>query len=51
MSIVNFWFSLAALNIATDILVLALPMPALYSLKLPCKQKAGLIGVFAIGAL
>ncbi|MCJ1309040.1 hypothetical protein MMC25_002695 [Agyrium rufum] len=44
-----YWFSNAALNIVTDIIILTLPIPALRSLRLPRKQKYGLIGIFGVG--
>ncbi|EKD15174.1 hypothetical protein MBM_06390 [Drepanopeziza brunnea f. sp. 'multigermtubi' MB_m1] len=43
------WFSNAAFHIMTDLIVLILPMPLLHSLKLPTKQKIGLMCVFALG--
>ncbi|KAH6723368.1 hypothetical protein BKA61DRAFT_10012 [Leptodontidium sp. MPI-SDFR-AT-0119] len=43
------WFFNAAFNILTDIIILALPMPVLSSLRLPIKQKIGLMFVFALG--
>ncbi|KAH9215114.1 hypothetical protein DL95DRAFT_446050 [Leptodontidium sp. 2 PMI_412] len=43
------WFFNAALNILTDIIILVLPMPVLSSLRLPTKQKIGLMFVFALG--
>ena len=46
-----FWFSNAGLNILSDIFVLVLPMPVLNSLKLPTRQKIGLMLVFAVGGL
>jgi hypothetical protein len=45
------WFTNAALNIATDLSILLVPMPVLKSLKLPRKQKIGLFIVFALGGL
>jgi len=45
-----FWFSNAALNIATDILIFSIPMPLLKQLQLPKKQKIGLMFVFGFGA-
>lgn len=45
------WFFNAAFNILTDIIILALPMPVLSSLRLPIKQKIGLMFVFALGGL
>lgn len=43
------WFFNAAFNILTDIIILILPMPVLSSLRLPLKQKIGLMFVFALG--
>ena len=41
----------AALNVATDIFILILPIPGLKKLMLPRAQKVGLILVFALGGL
>ncbi|KIW10642.1 hypothetical protein PV08_11606 [Exophiala spinifera] len=49
VDILAFWFSFSAFNIATDLAVWFLPMPVLYNLKLPRKQKMTLIAVFALG--
>ncbi|KAJ2897394.1 hypothetical protein MKZ38_004695 [Zalerion maritima] len=45
-----FWFSNAALNIATDILIFAIPIPLIKSLQIANKQKIALMAVFAFGA-
>jgi hypothetical protein len=45
------WFTNAALNIATDVAIIVLPMPVLARLSMPKMQKALLIGVFALGGL
>lgn len=45
------WLSTAAFRIATDLAILALPMPVVLSLQLPRKQKIGLILVFAVGGV
>jgi hypothetical protein len=45
------WFFNASFNIFTDILIITLPMPALSSLRLPLKQKIGIIMIFALGGL
>ncbi|CAI7619827.1 unnamed protein product [Penicillium manginii] len=45
------WFFNASMNIATDVILLALPMPQLLNLQLPKTQKIALMGVFAIGIL
>ncbi|KAI9848471.1 MAG: hypothetical protein M1838_000515 [Thelocarpon superellum] len=41
----------SGLNVATDIILLVLPLPTVYKLNLPKKQKMALIGVFMLGAL
>jgi len=45
------WFSNATLNILTDAMIFLLPMPALKRLRLPRRQKYGLMAVFALGFL
>lgn len=46
-----FWFSNAALNIASDIFVLVLPMPLLRKLQVPTRQKIILMILFLFGTL
>ncbi|KAF7878820.1 hypothetical protein EAF04_000023 [Stromatinia cepivora] len=41
----------AAVNIATDIALLALPIPMIVDLQMPKVQKAGLIFIFTIGSM
>ncbi|KAL4737606.1 hypothetical protein BDV11DRAFT_216601 [Aspergillus similis] len=43
------WFSNASMHIAMDLAILVIPIPALYSLELPRKQKVALISIFAVG--
>lgn len=38
-------------NIVTDLIMLLLPMPVIWRLKLPTKQKIALTGVFLLGSL
>ncbi|KAL1837203.1 hypothetical protein VTJ49DRAFT_4154 [Mycothermus thermophilus] len=45
----NLWWANAALHIASDVIIIALPMPVLSSLTLPRRQKYAVIGVFALG--
>ena len=46
------WFTYAGLNISTDIIILALPIPLLNSLmQITGRQKVILMGVFVVGAL
>ncbi|KAH8894656.1 hypothetical protein GQ53DRAFT_744746 [Thozetella sp. PMI_491] len=50
MNKLAFWFSNAALNIATDIFIVSLPMPLIRKLQIPLRQKIVLMVVFAFGA-
>jgi hypothetical protein len=45
------WFFNASLNLLTDIILVALPMPVLKQLDLPKKQKIGLMCIFGLGGL
>lgn len=46
------WFSYSAINISTDIVILALPMPLISGLlQVTKRQKLGLMAVFALGGL
>lgn len=45
------WFSNASTHIATDLAILAIPIPSLLALFLPKRQKAALIAIFALGGL
>ncbi|KAI1768928.1 hypothetical protein GGR53DRAFT_462009 [Hypoxylon sp. FL1150] len=45
----HFWFANAGFSIATDVIILTLPMPLVYALQVPRVQKAALIMVFALG--
>lgn len=44
------WYANAGFSIATDVIILVLPMPILYKLRLPSNQKRALMFVFALGA-
>ncbi|CAI7604265.1 unnamed protein product [Penicillium glandicola] len=44
-------FSASVINIFTDFLVTALPMPLIWSLKLPARQRLAVISIFALGAV
>jgi hypothetical protein len=49
---IPWWFSYAALNISTDIIILALPIPLINGLmQITRRQKMVLMGVFLLGAL
>lgn len=43
-------FSASVINIFTDGLVTILPMPLIWSLKLPIRQRIAVISIFALGA-
>jgi hypothetical protein len=45
------WFTNAGIQIATDLMILALPMPLLWKLHMPRKQKCGIMIVFGLGVL
>ncbi|KAN0115321.1 hypothetical protein V8E51_004865 [Hyaloscypha variabilis] len=45
-----FYFANAGLNIGTDFIMIVLPVPMLWNLRLPMRQKAGLVGIFMAGS-
>jgi hypothetical protein len=45
------WFTNAGIQIATDIIILILPMPLLWKLQMPRRQKYGVVAVFGLGIL
>jgi hypothetical protein len=45
------FYAYVALNFATDMLILAIPIPLINDLNIPRRQKYGLISVFLIGGL
>lgn len=47
----RFWQGMSAPNIATDLVMLFLPMPAIWQLQMPKSQKIALTGVFLLGSL
>ncbi|KAI1739689.1 hypothetical protein F4680DRAFT_448686 [Xylaria scruposa] len=49
ISIIPFWYMNAVLSIATDIIILLIPMPLIYALQMSRPRKAALIIVFALG--
>ncbi|KAJ0314948.1 hypothetical protein COL5a_012153 [Colletotrichum fioriniae] len=51
MNRLAFWFSNAALNIVSDIVICCIPIPLIKSLQISKKQKIALIMVFAVGGL
>ncbi|KAH7394803.1 hypothetical protein BKA66DRAFT_403470, partial [Pyrenochaeta sp. MPI-SDFR-AT-0127] len=49
INIKAYWTANPALNIVFDIVIFVLPIPILWDLKLPKRQRLGLVGVFALG--
>ncbi|KAK0620764.1 hypothetical protein B0T14DRAFT_430816 [Immersiella caudata] len=45
----KFWFANAGFSIATDVIILLLPMPLVWKLEVPRTQKVALVAVFAVG--
>ena len=45
------WYTISGFQLATDLAVLALPIPVLVKLQLPRKQKITLVLVFLLGGL
>ncbi|KAK4085376.1 uncharacterized protein Triagg1_366 [Trichoderma aggressivum f. europaeum] len=50
LSLTEVWYSNAGYSIATDVLILALPMQPIWASKLPVNQKRALMFVFALGS-
>ncbi|OBT55762.1 hypothetical protein VE04_03377 [Pseudogymnoascus sp. 24MN13] len=50
ISIPKNWYANAGFSIATDFIILVLPMPIIYKSYLPSNQKVALMFVFALGA-
>ncbi|KAI1434886.1 hypothetical protein GGR50DRAFT_361596 [Xylaria sp. CBS 124048] len=46
----HFWFANAGFSIATDVVILTIPMPLVYALQIPRVQKIAVIFVFTLGA-
>jgi uncharacterized membrane protein YkgB len=46
-----FWYANAGFSIVGDLILLALPMPILYSLKLPLNQRLAVMMLFSLGIL
>jgi hypothetical protein len=51
INITTNWYANAGFSIATDIIILGLPMYPIYTSQLPRSQKAALMVVFALGFL
>ena len=51
LNLANIAYASAAFNIATEVIILVLPMPVISSLNLGLKRKIGISALFAAGAL
>jgi hypothetical protein len=51
IDIIDFQIAHAAIHIATEVAIYVLPVPTLWILKLPVRQKIGLCVLMGIGAL
>lgn len=51
ISLTHNWYANAGFSIATDVLILLLPMQPIWTSKLPVNQKRALMFVFALGGL
>jgi hypothetical protein len=51
ISIEKNWYANAGFSIATDTIILLLPITPILSLKLPAGEKVAVLGVFILGAL
>ncbi len=51
ISLTKNWYANAGYSIATDVIILLLPMQPIWSSKLPVNQKRALMLVFALGGL
>lgn len=45
------YITTAVIGITTDVILLGLPIPLIWKLQMPLKQKFGLTGMFAIGSM
>ncbi|PVH68737.1 hypothetical protein DL98DRAFT_379418, partial [Cadophora sp. DSE1049] len=49
--VVNFYLANAGIHILTEFVIYALPMPTLWKLQMPTRQKLGICGLMGIGAV
>ncbi|KAF2130674.1 hypothetical protein P153DRAFT_384935 [Dothidotthia symphoricarpi CBS 119687] len=45
------YIATAVIGIITDVLLIALPIPTIWRLQMPLKQKVGLTGIFGVGSI
>ena len=41
----------ASVNMITDVLLMVMPIPMIWQLKLPTASRVGLVAIFAVGSL
>lgn len=46
-----FWYANAVFNIASDLVIIVLPVPVILGLQLPRRTRGGLCAIFAVGVL
>ena len=51
IDIALYYLALTVPNIATDLILLAFPLPFIWKLRLPKSQKVALTGIFTLGGL
>ena len=47
----RYYMACAALNVFTDLVILILPMPIVWGLQLPKRQRLVLVGIFSLGGM
>jgi hypothetical protein len=47
----NFWWAVTGINIASDFLIFLIPLPVIFTMTIPLRQKFGLYIVFLVGFL
>jgi hypothetical protein len=51
LNAVPVWYTSTVLNIATDFLIFSVPLPYVYKLSMPTKEKILVLGIFSLGFL
>ena len=51
VNIFAYFMACAAINVFTDLVILVLPMPMIWSLRIPTRQKLVLVGIFFMGGM
>jgi hypothetical protein len=45
------YIATAVMGIVTDVMLMAIPIPTIWGLQMPTKQKIGLTAIFAVGSM